>query len=56
MNKEELRELLAELLRDFWAEEEEIHGYHYNEHSFSVNAFLRWLSKSPQTHHPINKI
>jgi hypothetical protein len=51
MEKENLRKLLAELYSDFWQEEEKIHGYAYNEHSFSTEAFLRWLSKKPA---PIN--
>lgn len=43
MTKEEFRNMLRELHKQFWEEESKIHGYSYNELSFSADAFMRWL-------------
>lgn len=45
MDKTELKKMLAELYKDFWEQEEKIHGYNYNELSFSAEAFLSWLTR-----------
>lgn len=45
MEKAELKVMLAALYKDFWEQEEKIHGYEYNEQSFSADTFLRWLTK-----------
>lgn len=49
MPKEKMRKLLAELYQDFWEEEQEKHGYRYNELSFSADSFLRWLGRGKPT-------
>lgn len=46
MEKTQLKVMLAELYKDFWTEEEQMHGYEYNELSFSPGAFLHWLGKA----------